>query len=216
MALLLLFVFPFIWHYAGEKEQGFWGELPGKRLPLAIYAAGAFCLFASTFTPTFYSMSEVGPRRIQNIRYFVLIVFLVLLEMETCRRTRNLVEGRGFFAADRKKVSYYLRGYMLVILCGSLVVLGVNTVPKENRNNLTSLASVRTLLIGEAQRYAKARDEWTKILESDDEVVTLPAIHDHPVPIYYVEFDITGNQDDYRDESMCKYYGKEQIILKSQ
>ena len=38
----------------------------------------AFALFAASFTPTFYSMGNVGPGRVQNIRYdlFVLLVFV--------------------------------------------------------------------------------------------------------------------------------------------
>lgn len=38
----------------------------------------AFALFAASFTPTFYSMGNVGPGRVQNIRYdlFVLFVFV--------------------------------------------------------------------------------------------------------------------------------------------
>lgn len=38
----------------------------------------AFALFAASFTPTFYSMGNVGPGRVQNVRYdlFVLLVFV--------------------------------------------------------------------------------------------------------------------------------------------
>ena len=38
----------------------------------------AFALFAASFTPTFYSMGNAGPGRVQNIRYdlFVLLVFV--------------------------------------------------------------------------------------------------------------------------------------------
>ena len=216
MVILLVFLLPFIWHYAGEVGEGLTKASPVKKLPLVCYVVVSFCLFASTFTPTLYSMSEVGPRRIQNIRYFVLILFFVLLEMEAVIRTRNLLKGKLSPSTENQDAAGYLTAYMLVVLSGILVVLAVNTIPKENRNNLTSIASVRTLLIGEAKRYAKARDEWTDILESGEKTVTLPAIHDHPVPIYYVEFDITGDPDDYRDQSMCEYYEKDMIILEKE
>lgn len=41
-------------------------------------AACSFALFAASFTPTFYSMGTVGPGRVQNIRYdlFVLLVLV--------------------------------------------------------------------------------------------------------------------------------------------
>lgn len=205
--LLLMVIFPFIWHYAKGHVS---------RLPFFALAVIVFCLFASTFTPTLYSMNEVGPRRVQNIRYFMFIVLMVLMELEACKRTRILVEGRIYFAHGHDTVNMYLRGYMLVMLCGAALVLGINTVPKDNRSNLTSIAALRSILIGESKRYAAARDQWVEILESEEKEVTLPAIHDHPVPIYYVEFDITGNPEDYRDKSMCDFYGKDKIVLESE
>ncbi len=207
LLLLLMFVFPFIWHYAKGKPS---------RIPFFVLAFFAYCLFASTFTPTLYSMSEVGPRRVQNIRYFVFVLFLVLMEVEACKRTRVLMEGRIYFAHGRETVFMYLKGYMLVMICGVAVVLGINTIPKENRANLTSIAALRSLLIGESRAYAKERDAWSEILESEDRVVTLPELYNHPVPIYYVEFDITGNPEDYRDKSMCQYYDKDMIILEKE
>lgn len=216
LVILLAFLLPFLWHYAGVRKLEELKDSAEMNLPLAFYMILVFCLFASTFTPTMYAMSEVGPRRIQNIRYFMLIVFLVLLEMEAVIRTRNLLKKRLLPVSGKESLERYLIAYMLVVLGGICVVLAVNTIPKENRYNLTTIASVRTLLIGEARKYAKARDEWTQILESDEKTVTLPAIHDHPVPIYYSEFDITGNPDDYRDQSMCKYYGKDMIILEQE
>ena len=48
-----------------------------------------FCLFASCFTPTLYTMNEMGPRRIQNIRYDFFILLLVLMEYEGIYRVRR-------------------------------------------------------------------------------------------------------------------------------
>jgi hypothetical protein len=100
-----------------------------------------------------------------------------------------------------------------MVMAGLAIFVGVNTLPKENRNNITSISATRTLLIGEAKRYADARNEWTRILLSDEKEVTLHVIHEQPKPIYYSEFDITGDPDNYRDESMCKYYHKDRIYL---
>ncbi|MBP3784618.1 MAG: hypothetical protein J6I68_15395 [Butyrivibrio sp.] len=50
-------------------------------------------------------------------------------------------------------------------------------------------------------------------MSTEDKVVELPALGNHPVPIYYAEFDIKGNPEDYRDQSMCDYYGKDEIVL---
>ncbi len=238
--LLLTFLLPFLWHYAGicvrpcreaigdaagKKASGdtdgpsladaisaraLSGDLAGglHSIPLAVYAILAFCLFASTFTPTLFSMNEVGPRRVENIRYFVFIVFMILLELEAVRRVRAAFEIKAFGGK-------FISRYMLVVLAGVVVFLAVNILPKEERFNITSIAAARSLLIGESQRYAAQRDEWSRLLESDDPVVTLHELHDHPVPIYYVEFDLTGIPDDYRDASMRKYYGKDRIILET-
>ena len=224
--LLLMFLLPFLWHYAeicldssnraGDREMGSdqsrGAGVNWAKLPFAVYPVLAFCLFASTFTPTLFSMCEVGPRRVENIRYFVFVVFLILLELEAARRVRTALDAR---VSDGTSAEKFLGRYMLVVLAGVIVFLGINVIPKSERFNITSVAAARSLLIGESQRYARERDEWSKILESDDPVVTLHALSDMPVPIYYVEFDITGDPDDYRDASMCKYYGKDKIILET-
>jgi hypothetical protein len=204
--LLLVLILPFLWHYAKENVSVV------SRIPMFVLVTLAFCLFASMFTPTEYSLSEVGPRRIQNIRYFAFVLFLVLLELEAVLRTRHLFEYKGLLTGS-EDIMKYVKGYLLIVLVGVLILFGVNTLPKKNRNNLTSLAAMRSILIGEAKAYATERDAWTEVLSSDDEVVTLQKLKNHPVPIYYVEFDITGDPENYRDESMCEYYGKKQIIL---
>ena len=204
--MFLLLLLPFLWHYAKDKK----GLAP--EIPIFILFIIAFCLFASTFTPTEYSMSEVGPRRIQNVRYYIFVVFLMILELESVIRTRALFESKGI-APDPKTTKTYLTRYFLIVIAGLAIFLGVNTIPKENRDNITSISATRTLLIGEAKRYADARNEWTKILLSEDKEVTFNVINEQPKPIYYSEFDITGNPDDYRDESMCKYYHKDRIYL---
>ncbi len=204
--MFLLLLLPFLWHYAKDKKS------LTPEIPVFILFIIAFCLFASTFTPTEYSMSEVGPRRIQNVRYYTFVVFLMFLELESVIRTRALFESKGI-ATNPDLTKAYLTRYLLIVIAGLTIFLGVNTIPKENRDNITSISATRTLLIGEAKRYADARNEWTRILLSDDKEVTLNVINEQPKPIYYSEFDITGNPDDYRDESMCKYYHKTRINL---
>ena len=200
LIVMTLFLLPFLWHYAGKRPFNF-----GK-IPFFAYMALGFGLLASTFTPTLYSMCEVGPRRVQNIRFFFFVILVVLVELEAVRRIRALTDVKV------KSGQKLLRGYMLVLLLGILIFLGDNALPKDNRYNVTSIEAARSFLIGESGKYARERDEWAKVLESDEPVVTVHALHDHPVPIYYSEFDITGDPEDYRDQSMCEYYGKQQII----
>lgn len=227
VVLLLLFVLPFMWFgFAGggseteSSEDGSGSCSCGgfvRRVPMFLLVLLAFGLFASTFTPTEFSMSEVGPRRIQNVRYFVFIVFMVLLEAESVVRVKRALCGDGgSFAqgeAGSGRFGKFLAGYMLALAAGAVVFLGIYTVPKDNRNTVTSIAAARSFLIGESQAYARERDEWTSLLSTEDKVVELPALDNHPVPIYYAEFDIKGNPEDYRDQSMCDYYGKDEIVL---
>ncbi len=59
MSLLLLLI-PFLWHVAAwrldEKRTAVLGQLPSPLLLIT-----GFCLFASCFTPTLYTMNEMGP-----------------------------------------------------------------------------------------------------------------------------------------------------------
>ena len=208
--LLLLAVLPFLWFYGGTDKDDENSLL--RQIPMFVLVFIAFGLFASTFTPTEFSMSEVGPRRIQNVRFFTFIVFAVLLESEAVVRVRAFIGGgAGSFAKD--KSGKVITGYFLSLAVMAIVFLGIYTIPKENRNTITSVAAARSFLIGESSAYARERDEWTRILNTEDKVVELSALEYWPVPIYYNEFDIKGDPTDYRDRSMCDYYGKDEIIL---
>ncbi len=212
VVLLLLFVLPFLWAGTARNADTNGGSDDIKRsllrrIPMFVLIILCFGLFASTFTPTEFSMSEVGPRRIQNVRYFVFIVFMVLLEKEALLRIKNAVE------APEISFSKVMTGYLVALAAGAVIFLGIYTVPKINRNSITSIAAARSFLIGESKAYAAERDEWTRILGGEEKVVSIMELENHPVPIYYAEFDIKGDPEDYRDQSMCDYYGKDEIIL---
>ena len=200
VVLMILILLPFMFAFAKEKKEKI------CLLPLAVQMLIIFCLFASLFTPTEYSMSEVGPRRIQDVRYYFFILSIVYIELEAALRLCKIFEK----TETVKAVTY---GYAAFLMVGVVLFCAMYTIPRQNRDTLTSIAAARSLLIGEAKNYAAERDEWTRILDGDDKEVSLPALYNHPNPIYYVEFDITGDPEDYRDISMCDFYGKESIII---
>ena len=152
VVLLLLFVLPFVWFgFAGngsgaDSSEGVgvsgYGSGAGfvRRVPMFLLVLLAFGLFASTFTPTEFSMSEVGPRRIQNVRYFVFIVFMVLLETEAVIRVRSVLKA-GDSSFDTAKIGKAIAGYFMALAAGAVVFLGIYTVPKDNRNTVTSIGS---------------------------------------------------------------------------
>ena len=208
---LLFLLAPFLWHAAGLRSRTPQAQ-DRIRFPFALTAAIGFCLFASCFTPTFYAMNEVGPRRIQNIRYDFFLLLLVILEYQALCRIRDHFALSA--VRDHAGAASFLRGYFLLAGVAVLVLTAVYVLPRENRDTLTSVAAARSLLVGEAQRYAAERDAWIDPLESGDDPVELTPLTDHPQPIYYVDFDITADPDDYRNLSMEMYYGKETIVLK--
>ncbi len=116
--------------------------------------------------------------------------------------------------ASYVNMAKFLHNYFVFMAVAGMILIGIYVFQRENRNVLTSVAAMRSLMIGEAQRYAAERDAWEEPLTAATQEVVLPALTDHPQPIYYVDFDITSDPEDYRNVSMEMYYGKDSVVAR--
>ncbi len=124
---------------------------------------------------------------------------------ETWKTWQGSFSAVFFFSLQPGLFSEKVYGLSAVILI-LVFILGnrffFRTVFHEDK----AAAAMRSILIGEAGRYADERDNWNDILEASEDEVILPTIQDHPQPIYYIDFDITEDAFDYRNESMALYH----------
>lgn len=193
------------------------------RLPGAV-AVGSVALFATSFTPTFWAQGSVGPGRVQNYRFDLFVVLLLV----------NLVWACGWLAARRRAVykesshatpshaaptpshaavpspRSALAAYALAILV-AVCVVGSMAADQDLGESLSSVSAARSLASGQAAAYdAQVRERIETIESSDASDLTVPYYTD--VPHVLLMGDIRDNMDNYINYRLCQWYGKESIV----
>ena len=212
LILAMLRALPFLWRFHRDNYQK---EYDISLLFLVIVL---FAVFASSFTPTIYATEQEGPRRVQNIRYFLWILMCIMAESVAVGKVQKLLVRSASKesildqierAFSRGLVSFFAGILVCILLCVSDDIL-----PKENRNTLTSVSAARSLMIGEAQKFDAEMDERIRLLNSDAQHVTLQPPEDRPEVLYY--FDITNNINDWSNVAMADFYDKTDVLLNTQ
>lgn len=186
------------------------------RLP-AVPAAASLLLFMASFTPTFFSMGNVGPGRVQNIRYdlFVLLAFLCVgwfvgwyvrrVEAGGCLRRAS-----GVMAACRlaPRATAALYATLAGVLALSFVALSVD---ERYVDDLTSISAATSLATGVAQEYDQQVWERIDLIESTSQpVVEVPFYTVGPKVLFMG--DIRDNMDNYINYRLAQWYGKDSIV----
>ncbi len=218
LLLMLALVLPLLVRAARRSTCSF--RYPGAAL------MGSFALFAASFTPTFYSMGYVGPGRVQNIRYdlFVILVLVCatwLAGWWVRRREQGTVakeasDGTKAAPADSPAPTAptpaplsYGRFAAVVV---AVLVLSVTALALDERHvdDLVSLSAARSLATGEAVEYdTQVRERIERIETSPDAEVEVPFITTAPKVLFMG--DIRDNMDTYINYRLAQWYGKDAI-----
>lgn len=177
-------------------------------LPLLISTV-SFGVFAAQFTPTLYALGILGAGRVMNLYRLNYYIFLF----------GNELYWTGWFVRRREeryetvekpdakpRASLLLPAWCLggAILCLSLVYWG--------GDKLTSVSAVLSLRTGQAQQYYQEYQERLKILE--DPAVQEAYLEPYTYRPYLLFFgDIQPDSQDWVNQSMADYFGKEAIYL---
>lgn len=214
--LLLAAMIPVIWH-AYREDSG--QTCKGVEIPVFVWAVGLFLLYASSFTPSLYVEHDVGPRRCQNVRLFMAILLVIVLEtMIVVRIKRKLFRTAGENAIE--KINTWACKQIIPALVIGVIALSATRLvwevfPKDVENEyLTSVCAARSLLKGEAQQYHRDRMERLEILLSDEMNPVFEALDTYPVLLYYASFELSPDSSDWRNRDMAEYYGKETISVR--
>ena len=186
------------------------------RLP-AVPAAASLLLFMASFAPTFFSMGNVGPGRVQNIRYdlFVLLAFLCVgWFVGWCVRRVEaggyLRGASGAMAAGRlaPRATTALYATLAGVLALSFVALSVD---ERYVDDLTSISAATSLVTGVAQEYDQQVWERIDLIESTSQpVVEVPFYTVGPKVLFMG--DIRDNMDNYINYRLAQWYGKDSIV----
>ena len=203
VAAALCFLAPFFWRAAGRPGT------PKCPLP-GLVSAAALCWFASSFTPTLYAMGTIGPDRVQNIQFFLLVLVLLALEFYWLCWAKRVFGARvcRHLAHVSRRVA---AGYLALCLAVAAGTLGLYAAT-GHLDKLACTSAARSLLDGTAGRYAELMRTRQDILAAPDDVAVLPRITQQTlVPALFFD-DIVSDASDWKNVAMAEYYGKRLVV----
>ena len=188
---MLALISPLLWHTAKTAKFKF-------RYPAAV-TAYSYCLLSAMFCPPIYALGDVGEFRLLNIIYFAFVLTVTL----------NVFYWLGRFASKRKGtqsggVSFLSAVAVAAVCCVCCVsALLMNT-------GFTSIGALSILRNGEAEAFRECSCRRLEILK--DETVKDAQLPDYPIKPYILFYDdITSDPDDWHNEDMASFYGKESV-----
>ncbi len=206
VVLLALFAAVIAVHACGRAVERGW-RFPA---PLAVLA-GSVALFATSFTPTFWAEGSVGPGRVQNCRFDLFVVLVVLnvfwLVGWVAARRRQIDRQPAAQVLTLRHVAWACSLITLVFCC----VVGSMAADEDLGEDLSSVSAARSLASGAAAAYdAQVWDRLETIENSSEQSLRVPYYTN--VPHVLLMGDIRDNMDNYINYRLCQWYGKESIV----
>ena len=186
------------------------------RLPGAV-AFGSLALFATSFTPTFFSMGSVGPGRVQNARYFLFVVLVFVCVAWLAGGAANRRAARGgpppsplavesLACAPRRIAAAWLVATLSLACVACSFALDDRHV-----DDLTSFSAASSLATGEAARYDRqVRDRLAYIEGSSSSTLEVPYYTVGPHVLFMG--DIRGDMGNYINFRLAQWYGKDSVV----
>ena len=183
------------------------------RIPTVIVVIILFGIYAASYAPTVYVYGDGGPMRVEDVRFLYLVILLAVLELFLTGKVWLL--GRDWNWRLYEKRERYLVS-VLVLLAG-FTLFGY-VLPRENREELTSVCAARSLLIGEAQQYdseMKARYEQLSDPSAEGEDVVVKAASVRPYLLFLYGLELTEDPEYWINETVATYYDKASVTLEN-
>lgn len=191
----MLMMIPFFWRIAEQNVFSY-------RMPFIVTILSV-CSVACMFTPGMYAMGSPGAGRTINIvkMWFQLLLFL------------NEGYWIGFirkrFSEKIPKFKLDVRLYLFMVF----IVIGLSFMINSQRKlfDYSSYAAYVSLRAGEAEKYHQEYMKRLEQLNSDEKIITLESFSVKPRLLYFD--DIQTDPYDWRNNTVARWYGKEQVYL---
>jgi len=169
----------------------------------ALVSIFSFCLMSAMFCPPIYAMGNVGEPRLLNIIYFAYLLLWAI----------NLVYWLGWLAGKLKKADGEKNVKFAPVLLAVLALSGSCALAMLGGTGFTSVGALSTLASGEAKAYHDSALERFELL--NDESIKDVQLEDFTTKPYLLYFDdITRDLDDWHNEDISTFYGKNSVVLK--
>ena len=180
------------------------------RYPLLILAI-SYCIYASRFFSTLFTMSSIGSLRQRNGYFFYEILLFVVnlfyfwgwVYKKSCKNKRT-----EWLLTDLSRLikRYSALFAILVFAVAGLAMLRFGV--KET----TSLSCTLSIVSGEAKQYKEEMDRRLE-LYLDDSVTDVEVEPLSSIPYVFKEECVTSDPDYWTNQSLAQYYNKNSVVL---
>ena len=201
--MVMLLLVPMIWQ--AVKSTGYRFRYPGIVLALA------FCLYATGYTPSLYSLGHAGLSRTLNAVKITYLMLLFLNEIYWCGWLKQILEKRTDKYAQKLSVRNGAAAWWFYVLIGVACLVIFRASPNQ-AGHYSSYGAYYYVHTGEAYNFHQEYLERVAILSGPEKDVQLPAYQFRPWFLCMGE--ISEDADNEANRSLAMWYHKDSVTLK--
>lgn len=200
---LLLFLLPFVFVVVGMIKDRFHFSF---KYPLVV-GLGVFCFLSSLFAPTSYAAGAMDAGRVENIIYLDFLLLSIFLEIYIIGWLDvkfKLIDTINQDNSSRvNKCMFWGSVIVIVVFFAGLTFL-------REEDGFTTSSAIASIASGEARRYGNETKERSEMIDNcDGNLLEVPRFVETPYLLYMD--DIVPDSDDWRNNSMARYYRIKEI-----
>lgn len=193
---VMVLVLPFLFQMLKKTEFQF--RLPGLVL------LWSFCLYATGFTPSLYTMGAAGLSRTLNAVKLTYQILLLINEAYWLGWLGRKLRQKDFLRVFEKgaPITFYI--------AVGLVMLGIFALESNQAGSYSSYGAYYWIHTGEANEFYKEYLDRVETIKNGGDVVTVKPYHFRP---WFLSIgDLSADPDNEANQAMASWYGKAGII----
>ena len=195
---VLIVLAPVIWYIVKRSEFRF-------RYPLLVLV-WSFCLYATGFTPSLFSMGNAGLSRTLNAVKITYQLLLIMNEVYLLGWLKGYLEEKGKLGI-RDNVYWWFYPVM------GAVMLLIFSVSPNKAGCYSAYGAYYYIHSGEAYNFYHEYLERVEILRSDESDVVLKPYNYKPW--FLCSGDLSENPDAEPNRAIATWYGKDSVVVKA-
>ena len=208
--MVMLLLVPMIWQAVKSTDYRF--RYPGIILALS------FCLYATGYTPSLYSLGHAGLSRTLNAVKITYLLLLFLNEIYWIGWLRQLLEKRaeqttGQLTIQKWAIRNGAAAWWFYVLIGVACLVIFRASPNQ-AGHYSSYGAYYYVHTGEAYNFHQEYLERVAILSGPEKDVQLPDYQFRPWFLCMGE--ISEDADNEANRSLAMWYGKDSVTLISE
>jgi len=192
---LFILSIPIWWKAVKKSEHDF------KYPLLAVFIL--ICFNAATITPALYATGNISAGRIQCIFWIQYILLMELAIGYLVGFAKKYIEIKNI---DNKLWNKIFT--VAIIVYGCIAVLCM--VP--DRNLFVGTEAINEIVSGTASGYKEENDDRLTVLEDESVSDVVVSSHEYQPELLF-HSDITTNADDWTNQAISVYYGKNSVVI---